>query len=753
MLTVGSFDLKQLAHARAVGKPLEITSVCSAHAWVLEAAMLRMRSEWMMIHSYSDRIRPLALIRNKICEALDHIWVLAPPLIGLWKRKAMHHRFLPATSVRTALLLIAFCSSIAAIDAQTASVNATGGSIKDQQITAEWQARDGHPANLTVCQGQSSITLVTPFAIAIKERDVLTTANLAPEGEPTVQHLAPVSGARYSDRLSGVAVHYRFTDPQSQLHVTWSLILREGSSYVRQSLTLAAENPVEIRDVRLIDVHAPHIAVAGIVHGSPLIWSDGPDSFYLALEHPLSVSSVVGDHSVSELERAVPLGPHQSATYTAVIGIAHTSQLRRDFLAYLERERAHPYRTFLHYNSWFDIGFFTPYSQQDALTRIHEIGDELHKKRGVVLDSFLFDDGWDDHSDLWRIRPDFKNGFEPLKEAAADYGTAPGIWLSPWGGYGPPKQERLAAAKREGFETVNGGLALSGPKYYARFHDAVTELVTKYGINQFKFDGTGNADQVVRGSQFSSDFDAAIHLIGDLRKIKPDIYINLTTGTWPSPFWLFYADSIWRGGEDTYAVGVGTERERWITYRDADTYDEIVKAGPLYPLNSLMLHGIVYAQKAPHLSSDPGNDFANEVHSYFGTGTQLQELYITPSLLTPANWDTLAEAAKWSRANADTLKDTHWIGGDPRWLAVYGWASWSPKKGIVTLRNPSDKPQEITLNVAQVFELPAGATRHYKAHSPWKADAEQPTIELTAGQPHTFHLEPFQVLTLEALPQ
>ncbi len=73
-------------------------------------------------------------------------------------------------------------------------------------------------------------------------------------------------------------------------------------------------------------------------------------------------------------------------------------------------------------------------------------------------------------------------------------------------------------------------LALSGPKYYQRFHEVVTEMVTKYGVNQFKFDGTGNADRVVKGSEFSSDFDAAIHLIGDLRRLKPELFINLTTG-------------------------------------------------------------------------------------------------------------------------------------------------------------------------------------------------------------------------------
>ena len=47
-----------------------------------------------------------------------------------------------------------------------------------------------------------------------------------------------------------------------------------------------------------------------------------------------------------------------------------------------------------------------------------------------------------------------------------------------------------------------GGLALSGPKYYARFHDVVTEMVTKYGVNQFKFDGTGNVTRFCRAARF-----------------------------------------------------------------------------------------------------------------------------------------------------------------------------------------------------------------------------------------------------------
>jgi hypothetical protein len=324
--------------------------------------------------------------------------------------------------------------------------------------------------------------------------------------------------------------------------------------------------------------------------------------------------------------------------------------------------------------------------------------------------------------------------------------------MSPWGGYAGPKKERLEYGKQQGFEIVNNGFALSGPKYYARFRDVCMEMIHNYGVNQFKFDGTGNADSVFKGSAFDSDFDAAIHLIGEIRREKPDIYINLTTGTYPSPFWLMYADSIWRGGWDDNVAGIGPYRERWITYRDADTYDEVVKAGPLYPLNSLMLHGLIYAQKHKELSKDPDNDFRNEIRSYFGTGTQLQEMYITPSLLSEKNWDDLAEAAKWSRANAAVLKDTHWVGGDPAWLEVYGWASWTPKKAILVLRNPSDKPQSIRIDPQTVFELPQGAKRSFSAHSPWKEDSSRPSLQLRAGVAHEFQLAPFEVLTLDVVP-
>ncbi|WP_353065583.1 hypothetical protein RBB77_05995 [Tunturibacter psychrotolerans] len=81
-------------------------------------------------------------------------------------------------------------------------------------------------------------------------------------------------------------------------------------------------------------------------------------------------------------------------------------------------------------------------------------------------------------------------------------------------------------------------------------------MIDQYNVNQFKFDGTGNADSVFPGSAFDSDFDAAIHLIERLRKKKPTIFVNLTTGTTASPFWLFFTP-ILSGVEEKITTSQG----------------------------------------------------------------------------------------------------------------------------------------------------------------------------------------------------
>lgn len=609
-----------------------------------------------------------------------------------------------------------------------------------------------HPA------GNPDLPLAQAFTLSFTDGRTLAASAMHLTQAPILSPLAAESTAsRAAARLSGQQLCADLIDPSTGLVAHWCLVARQAAqgsqtqSYLRQELTLTAPvaHAIPLTTVTLLTLHAPAAHVVGTVPGSPIV----AGNLFLGFEHPLSQATVADGLATASLQRTLPLAASQSITYTSVVGLARPGQMRRDLLAYVELERAHPYRTFLHPNTWYDLGEGQRYSADQMIERINAFGTELVTNRHVTLDSYLMDDGWDNTSSLWQFDSGFPEGFTPLQSVAQKYGLGLGVWLSPWGGYDQEQKERIAYGRAHGYELIKNLYALSGPRYYAAFEKACLEFVTKYGVNQFKLDGTGNAGSVFPGSLYDSDFAAAIHLIERLRQAEPNLFINLTTGTKPSPFWLRYADSIWRSGEDHDFAGEGTWRQKWITYRDQETYRNIVQKGPLFPLNSLMLHGIIYAQKAEHLGDDPGHDFADEVHSYFGSGTDLQELYLTPSLLSTTDWDTLAQAARWSRDNATVLVDTHWVGGDPGDLEPYGWAAWSPTKAILTLRNPSSKPQTITVDPAVAFELPPNAPTRYAIAKPWPESHGSNSVSiLEAHHPQTFHLAPFEVLTLEATP-
>ncbi len=552
--------------------------------------------------------------------------------------------------------------------------------------------------------------------------------------------------SRRSMQLAAKVVSATFSTQDQRLRVVWTARLTPHSAYVRQSLNFTATQDLSLPKITLISMALPQAMVSGTTDGAPIVTADS----FFAFEHPMAHAMVTGGQATMTLRRKLPLRAGVPVEYASIVGVTVPGQMRRGFNEYLEAERAHPFRTFLHYNSWYDIGYFSRYTEAEALNVVTRYGQELVSHRGVVLDSFLFDDGWDDTQRLWTFNAAFPDGFKNIAKATARIGAAPGLWLSPWGGYGPPRQERLKSAQNSGFEVDDQGIALSGPRYYAYFSQAMHDLLSQASINQFKVDGIGSPDKVTPGSAFDSDFAAAITLIDDLRLEKPDLYINLTTGTWPSPFWLRTADSIWRGGEDHEFAGSGTDRQRWITYRDADTYGGIVRQCPLFPLNSLMLHGIIYASHAKGLNTDPQGDFDTEVWSYFASGTGLQELYVSPELMTPKNWDLLAKAANWARARAPILKDSHWLGGDPARDNVYGWASWNPTGAVLALRNPSTRRQTFSLHLDEALELPKSASRRFKIHS---VTGATPAAMLNANQVMDVTLAPHGLIVWDLEPQ
>lgn len=749
--------------------------------------------------------------------------------------------------------------------------------LQNNNIKVTWNADGGKLLLGSIADIKTDNVLMvnrSPFSFEVdgKTRKASEMKLLSPlELMPFV---ANPKAARRSDQLPGKIISATLRDEKTGVMANWQARLNEGSSYIRQIVTLSSQKPAKLTKVTLIDLTAPNATVVGEVSGSPVV----TDNMFFAFESPLSTTQIPNDlewspddfpvdasrrnleyditnliktpgkytvsfkyqkgalrldmHQVSLFEdkreiavdehdgftghrqenyeyqlnvakynkkakytlvvnahldggnnswgsisiihngqtlrskgaknincsynRNTTLSPNNSYTCSAVYGVYPEGQLRRSFLNYIERERAHPYRQYLHYNTWCDLNINRPKNRMtdaEAQNAIEQIGTELVEKRGVKMGGFVMDDGWDSHVNVWDFHDKFPDGFTNIGNIAKRFDAGIGLWMSPWGGYGAEKVARIKHGTAAGLETNRNGFSMAGKNYQAHFRSTALRMISKYGVNYFKFDGMGGGN-FTSGAQaeFSDDIAAILNIVTDIRRAKRDVWINATVGTWPSPYWTFHADSIWRQGEDVEFFGVGSWREKWITYRDKITYERIVKRGPLFPLNSLMFHGLVIASRAnPRKMEMDRLSVRNEIRIAFACGTGLQELYITPSMLTPEMWDDLAESAKWSRRNIDVLADTHWVGGDPGKLEPYGWASWNARKGIISYRNPSDKAQNVTFDIAKVFELPDGAPHNYLLKTPYPDQRIKQKIAI-AGELITLTLEPFELLCFDAFP-
>jgi len=552
----------------------------------------------------------------------------------------------------------------------------------------------------------------------------------------------------YADRLDGKKVEADLENKELGLKVHWEASLRDGANYVRQVFTFIAADSVKISKITLVELPAAiGIKKEGTVDGSPLVHNN----MFFSLEHPMSQTMNDKSNVSIYLPRLNAVYNSAPLTISSVWGTTPANQMRRGFLYYIERERAMPYRQMLHYNSWFDISWNDrKLNETICLDRIKAFKDSLIDKRHVQLKAFLFDDGWDDNKTLWQFNSGFPDGFTKLAAAAKDANSTLGVWISPWGGYDEDKIQRLNYGKKQTppFETNENGFSLTGPNYYKRFRAVTTSFIKDYNISMFKFDGVGAGNGASGASiTYQKDIEAFLKLITELRSDKPDLYLSLTVGTWPSVYWLKYGDAIWRAGDDTGLDGEGPKRQQWITYKDGQAYKNIVKRAPLYPLNSVMYHGICIADNGlPGKLEMDDKNISDEIWAFFATGTSLQELYVTPHKLNTADWDCIRDASNWSKAHAKQLADTHWVGGDPAKGEVYGFAGWAEGSGVLSLRNPTSHTQTFIVNVKRALDIPDEYSSNYKFYDA-KSKANS---QLYKGESFKVTLAPFEVKVMDA---
>lgn len=539
-------------------------------------------------------------------------------------------------------------------------------------------------------------------------------------------NLTPAEGAaKGSLKLNGKAIeaHFTFED----LSIVWRAVLRDGSHYLRTEMDINANKDVAMRGIiamkysfnNKFSKQLPH--VVGNTRGAVI----ANDKIFAGLETPMGINTVASAPTVetSVLQglwsRQTTLQAGKTWNVGAVVGLIAKDQARRSFLAYSERERAVPWRATPVYISWYELNIdrnnSEDYSENMTINQCVDVikhwNKDFFKKYKKNVKTFVFDDGWDQYG-LWTFNKNFPNGFKEIDKEAQKMGSGIGAWLGPVGGYGQ------SGTYRRNYWKDKGGMQLSNPAYYKTFLDACTNMINSYDFRFFKFDGISAQASAIgpdAGARGDENAEAIINIEREVRKIKPDIFLNTTVGTWASPFWFQFTDAVWRQVADYNVIGnQGSDRERWITYRDHLVYQNFVQNSPLCPINTLMTHGFILSKWGAVSKDMDYEGIVRELRCAFACGSGMVELYNDYELMNKINkgalWKDLAECIDWQEANADVLPDIHWVGGHPwdgKKANIYGWAAWNGKKAVFTLRNPAAYEQTIKLTLRKALDIPA----------------------------------------------
>ena len=425
----------------------------------------------------------------------------------------------------------------------------------------------------------------------------------------------------------------------------------------------------------------------------------------------------------------------------------HSTQKRRSFLAYSERERAVPWRAVPVYISWYELNInrnnaapgseHTNFVADQVLDVLDHWKSDFYNRYGIAPKMFVIDDGWDTYGE-WQFHSGFPNEMRDIAAAAKEMdGAGVGAWLGPVGGYGQ------SGNYRRSYWNGKGGMQLSNPDYYAAFKKAAHNLVKNQGDNYtfFKFDGISaqfSATGPDAGDTGNENAEGIIRLERFVREeLREDIFFNTTVGTWASPFWYQISDATWRQENDHGRLGSNSvNRENWITYRDELVYRNYVTNSPICPINTLMTHGFILTKYGP--PADDSREYIhvrNELRCAFLCGSGMVELYNDYDLMNSINggalWADLAECIAWQKRNADVLPDAHWVGGNPNG-DIYGWASWNGSKSTLALRNGTNGTKKYKFTLRSALNIPANVNGSIILRS---AFGEQAVLEgLTEGE-------------------
>ena len=410
----------------------------------------------------------------------------------------------------------------------------------------------------------------------------------------------------------------------------------------------------------------------------------------------------------------------------AVYGVTLPGEEEREFKRYIAAHHSPSHGIHIDYNSWW-TSTAPAYTESEILALMKAFDENLYQPYGVSFDTFTIDLGWSNPKSIWEINPkSFPQGFTPLELAAAKMKSRLGVWLSPSGNYPQAIDEKWA--KSQGYETFNlpswyPGIftCIAGERYRSRFEARLLDMVKRYGVREFKFDGcqiecTSNEHGHEPGPlSCEAIADAVAKTYAAVHKADPQVWLQACAWNYnPSPWWLFHVDSVLGSHGADLCFG----RAPSPVYRESMT-----SSRDFYSLQGAALSPVPSAyQERFAFIHQTDEDFMNDAVTAMMRGSEFLAMYVNPSYMNDLRWRNLASVIKWARANplllqeAEPLLPATWVKeGVPVFTSdavmprePYGYAHWQGEEGLVLIRNPWIAPSTYALKLDRAIGTPAG---------------------------------------------
>lgn len=488
------------------------------------------------------------------------------------------------------------------------------------------------------------------------------------------------------------------------------------------------------------------------------------DSFFLGCEFPASENKIETTARVRYYKGQSFKGQTVRLPLT-VVGAARSSEkeiLRQDFLSYIN-DISVPADFRVQYNSWYD--HMLDISAENIEHSFYEIEKGVTNQGIPPLDSYVVDDGWNDYKkEFWCFNKKFPNELYDSMALAKKFCSDFGLWLGPRGGYtmATPKFARhMDKAGTGNFNPKSLDICVGSKVYQENVTKVFLDFMDRFDINYWKLDGFiqkpcpktnhGHKTGGYKDMYYMTEcWERWIAIFETMRKARSekgkDLWINMTCYVNPSPWWLQWVNSFWlqNSGDIDFARNIKGQAQvdQVLSYRDDRYFDFAQVRDQQFPLSRLYNHEPIYGNSAKLKYTD--EEFEKYLYMHATRGMAFWELYYSFNMMTPAKWKANGDVLKWARANYHILQHAQLIGKTPVQNEVYGYSAWTDTEGVLSLRNPTDKPATYQINLDELIGVKDTVQNVYRYNVYNKSDSETEE-KFSRGASFTVTLKPFEV--------